>query len=253
MLRLRCFVAALAASCALLANPLRAAEPVVRHVLLITGVDYPGHHWRETAPVLAQALRHDPRLDVTTVEAPRFLDSTAISNYDAIVLHFQNWNQPGPGEPARENLRRFVEDGKGLVLVHFACGAWHDEWPEFSNIAGRVWAGPKVRQHDAYGRFRVEFIKPAHPVVEGIEDFQTEDELYTCLTGDHPVQILAQAKSAVDGKCYPMALVSRYGNGRTFLCTLGHDAKAFSSPEVQALYQRGAAWAAGLSPTKDSK
>ena len=31
-------------------------------VLLVTGIDYPGHVWRQTAPVLAEALRKDPRL-----------------------------------------------------------------------------------------------------------------------------------------------------------------------------------------------
>ena len=111
-------------------------------ILLVTGVDYPGHLWRQTAPALAEALRQDPRLEVFTLEDPGVLDSTAINKYDLILLHFQNWEQPGPGERARENLRQFVEGGKGVALVHFACGAWFGEWPEFANIAGRVWAGP---------------------------------------------------------------------------------------------------------------
>src|ERR1017187_5367172 len=116
-------------------------------ILLVTGVDYPGHHWRETASVLAAALGKDPRLEVFMVEDPGFLDSTAISKYDLILLHFQNWEQPGPGERARENLRQFVEAGKGVALVHFACGAWFGEWPEFSKVAGRTWAGPGPGVH----------------------------------------------------------------------------------------------------------
>ena len=84
-----------------------------------------------------------------------------------------------------------------------------------------------------------------HPIVRGMTDFDTQDELYTCLVGDHPIEVLAQAKSKVDGKYYPMAFVSHYGKGRTFHCTLGHDAKALSVPGVQELYRRGCAWAAG--------
>jgi uncharacterized protein len=219
-------------------------------ILLVTGVDYPGHHWRETAPVLAAALGKDPRLEVFIVEDPGFLDSTAISKYDLILLHFQNWEQPGPGERARENLRQFVDGGKGVALVHFACGAWFGEWPEFSKVAGRAWAGPGpgVRQHDPFGTFRVELVQPAHAIVRGMADFDTQDELYTCLTGDQPIQVVAQAKSKVDGKDYPMAFVSRYGKGRTFHCVLGHDAKALNNPPVQELYRRGCAWAAGLAP-----
>jgi type 1 glutamine amidotransferase len=79
-------------------------------------------------------------------------------------------------------------------------------------------------------------------------DFDTQDELYTCLIGDHPIEVLAQAKSKVDAKYYPMAFVSQYGKGRTFHCVLGHDAKALSVPAVQELHRRGCAWAAGLPP-----
>ena len=219
-------------------------------ILLITGVDYPGHLWRQTAPALAEALRKDPRLEVVTVEDPGFLDSPAINKYDLILLHFQNWQQPGPGERARENLRQFVDGGKGVALVHFACGAWVGEWPEFWKIAGRVWPGerPGVRNHDPYGPFRVELAKPEHPIVSGMTDFDTQDELYTCLAGDYPIEIVAQAKSIVDAKYYPMAFVSHYGKGRTFHCVFGHDAKSLSFPGVQELYRRGCAWAAGLAP-----
>ena len=220
-------------------------NPPVR-VLIVTGIDYPGHFWRQTAPVLADALRKDARLAVYTVEDPWVLDSQAIHKYDAIVLHFQNWEQPGPGAQARENLRKFVDNGKGLVLLHYACGAWHDEWPEFANLAGRVWAGPKVRQHDPFGPFRVEVTRTDHPITRGLSDFDTQDELYTCLTGDHPITVLAQAKSKVDGKYYPMAFVSSYGKGRTFHCTLGHDIGAFSPPSFQTLLQRACLWAAGV-------
>lgn len=226
-------------------------------ILLVTGIDYPGHLWRQTAPVLSEALAKDNRLEVFRVEDPQFLDSPSIQNYDLIILHFQNWQRPGPDARARENLRRFVEGGKGLALVHFACGAWHDEWPEFENLAGRVWfgsdPGPGKRQHDPYGPFRVEIVKPEHPLVAGMSDFETQDELYTCLVGKHVIETVAQAKSNIDGQYYPMAFVSRYGNGRTFHCILGHDAKALSIPGVQELYRRGCAWAAGLEPVAPQK
>jgi type 1 glutamine amidotransferase len=232
--------------------PAPAAPPQKERILLVTGIDYPGHVWRQTAPVLAEALRKDSRLEIFTVEDPHFLDSAAIEKYDLIVLHFQNWQQPGPGERARENLKQFVENGKGLALVHFACGAWHDEWPQFLQLAGRVWFGPEPglgkRQHDPYGAFRVEFPNPDHPIARGLTAFDTQDELYTCLIGDPPIEVVAQAKSRVDGNYYPMAFVSNCARGRTFHCTLGHDVRALSVPGVQELYRRGCAWACGLPP-----
>jgi type 1 glutamine amidotransferase len=237
------------------ANSTVAAETAAKkaRVLVVTGVDYPGHLWRQTAPALVEGLQQDARLEVFTAEDPQLLDSAALNKYDAVVLHFQNWEQPGPDARARENLRQFVERGKGVVLVHFACGAWYGEWPEFERVAGRVWAGPgpNVRQHDPFGTFRVEIANAEHPITRGMAPFDTRDELYTCLVGAHPIEVLARAKSKVDGKDYPMAFISNYGKGRTFHSPLGHDAKALSVPAVRELFRRGCAWAAGLPPVAE--
>lgn len=215
-------------------------------VLLVTGVDYPGHPWRETAPLLAAAVRQDPQLEVVVIEDPHLLDSAALGDYDAVLLHFMNWEVPAPGAAARENLRKFVERGGGLVLVHFACGAWQD-WPEFGRLAGRVW-DPQLRGHDPRGPFTVEIQDRHHPVTAGMTDFATDDELYTCLAGEAPIRILAKARSKVDGRDYPMAFVLHYGQGRVFHSVLGHDAKAMQAPAVGELFRRGCAWAAGRLP-----
>jgi hypothetical protein len=240
---------------------LLAAGPVLRttgadaparkaRVLIVTGIDYPGHLWRQTAPALANNLRQDPRLDVFTVEDPHFLDSAALTNYQAIVLHFQNWQVPGPAQAARDNLERYVRQGGGLLSVHFACGAWHGEWPQFEQILGRVW-DPALRGHDPYGKFRVDVVDQEHPVTQGLPSFETTDELYTCLTGAPPVRVLASATSVVDKKDYPMAFVKSYGQGRVFLTTLGHDITGITNSAVPELMRRGCAWAAGLAPSID--
>ena len=209
-------------------------------VLIITGNDYPGHLWRQTAPALQDLLEKDARLRVRVVEYPNALASPKVFEWDTIVLHFMNWESPSPGEAARENLRKFVSSGKGLMLVHFACGAWQD-WPEFSKIAGRVW-DPKLRGHDPHGSFRVEITDPAHAAVAGLKPFDTVDELYTCLTGDTPIHVVASARSKVDGKEYPMAFVLNYGKGRVFHTVLGHDVRTLTNSSVPALLQRGCAW-----------
>ena len=228
------------------AEPVKTLAPKVP-VLIVTGIDHPAHLWKKTAPELKALLEKDSRLDVRVVEDPGFLDSATITAYRVVILHFQNQQKAGPGPAARENLRRYVENGGGLMSVHFACGAWNGEWPEFKDILGRVW-DQKLRAHDPRGMFHVDIVDPAHPITKGFAPFDTTDELYTCLTGDAPIHLLAKATSKVDHKDYPMAFVREYGKGRVFLTTLGHDVTAITNSTVPELMRRGAAWAAGLEP-----
>jgi type 1 glutamine amidotransferase len=234
----------------------RAADPVPSptapgakaKILVLTGNEYPGHKWRETAPLIARFLAADRRLTTEVNADPQFLASPDLHGYDAIVLNYLNWKSPDPGPKARENLKKFLEEGKGLVIIHNACAAFGD-WPEFKRIAGRAWNPKRARGHDPYGSFRVEITGVEHPITKGMKPFETTDELYTCLlTEGPPVEVLAKAVSIVDKKDYPMALVHPYGKGRVFLCVLGHDVKSLSVEAVQDLYRRGTAWAAGLPP-----
>lgn len=213
-------------------------------ILVLTGNEYPGHKWKETAPLLTKFLAADPRLKTVLNDDPAFLTSPKLHEYDAVVLNYMNWQSPDPGPAARENLKKYVESGKGLVLVHFACGAFQD-WPEFKNLAGRAW-NPKLRGHDPHGKFTVEIVDQDHPITKDMKSFETVDELYTCLEGDKEIRVLAKAVSKVDKKDYPMAFVNQYGKGRVFHCVLGHDVQAFKAEGVQDLYRRGTAWSAGL-------
>jgi len=222
------------------------SETLKKKVLIVTGIDYPGHKWKLTAPVLAKAIRADKRLDVTITEKPGDLASDKLGNYDVIVLHFMDWEVPDPGPKARANLKDVVQNGKGLVLVHFACGAFQ-EWPEFVKLAGRVW-DPNLRGHDPHGKFTVKITDDKHTAVKGIKNFKTIDELYTCLAGETPVKVLATARSKVDDKDYPMAFVLDFGKGRVFHSVLGHDIQALDNPDVGRLYRNACAWGAGLEP-----
>ena len=222
------------------------SESQTKKVLIVTGIDHPAHNWRQTAPALADVLREDTRLMVDVVEQPEYLATDNIFDYDIIVIHFMDWEKPDPGPTARANLQKFVNDGKGLFVLHFGCGAFQD-WPEFSNLAGRTW-NPEMRAHDPHGPFMVDIVNKSHPITRGMDSFRTEDELYTCLDGDSRISLLATSRSKVDGKDYPMAFVLKYGKGRVFHCALGHDVKAIKNPPAAELFRRGCAWSAGLAP-----
>jgi type 1 glutamine amidotransferase len=222
------------------------SEAQNKKVLIVTGIDYPGHNWKRTTPVLAKAIAADERLSVSITEEPNDLRADTIADYDVIVLHFMDWEAPDPGPEARANLKRLIKSGKGLVLVHFACGAFQ-QWPEFVELAGRVW-DPKLRGHDPHGKFTVRIIDNKHPAMNAMTQFETVDELYTCLTGKTPIKVLAEARSKADGKNYPMAFVLNYGKGRVFHSVLGHDVQALANPHVGRLFRNACVWTAGLKP-----
>jgi type 1 glutamine amidotransferase len=244
-------IAGLCAVLLTLLGACRTPAPQTARVVVITGEDYAGHDWRATGPALRDELARDPRLSVDLVEDVRFTGATALHDYDVVVLHFKNYDPTVPGRAAFDNLCRFVEDGGGLVSVHFGCGAFEEFQADFEQLIGRTWFGINERtkgwsHHDPYGAFRVAFVDRDHPAVAGLDDFDTTDELYTCLEGSAPIHLLADAHSKVKDERHPQIYVREVGDGRVFVSTLGHDVAALTNPGTAECYRRGTAWAAGL-------
>jgi type 1 glutamine amidotransferase len=235
----------------LAAVPVRAqSPPPTPRALIVTGVDHPAHDWMQTTPVVRRLLE-EAGFRVDVIEAPAALGAMDLAPYALVVLHFRN-EKPLDGEAkVRANLEGYVRRGGGLVLIHFACGAFPD-WPEFGRLAGMVWDG--VNTHDPRGPFRVRITRPEHPVAAGLADFDTDDELYIGLVERRPVDVFAVARSKVTGRDHPMAFTFAHGDGRVFHTPLGHDVKALSQPGAAELIRRGARWAARLaSPSTESE
>lgn len=246
---MRLSVLVLIASGCLAATATAADEPkpteAPARILLVTGIEY--HNWKQDTPLIRKVLEQDQRLEVRVVEDPEFLASPIVADYDVIFLHIftQDHRLFRREKEIRENLANLVRQGKGLVLMHLACGAFED-WPEFVQLAGRVW--DRKTYHDPRGPFQVEIVDHEHPITRGLADFAADDELYVCLTGEPAVQILATARSKMTGKDYPMAFVLNYGQGRVFHTVLGHDGQAIEMPGTAELLRRGCLWAAGREP-----
>lgn len=220
---------------------------------IVTGHQYPGHHWRETSVALEDALRVDPRMEVTSIPDPEFLAKPELRDYDVILFNYCNWEQPqGISADAQAGFVRYLREGGGLVLVHFSNGAFHfslpkageSDWPEYRNICRRVWNHQGKSGHDAYGRFTVNISDGDHPITRGMQPFETIDELYFRQEGDQPIHVIATARSQVTGQDEPMAFVYEYGQGRVLQTVLGHAAESLQTAGARELVRRGAVWAA---------
>ena len=218
--------------------------------LILTGYHHPGHDWRQLTAALIQTLELDPRMQADVSENIEDLATDKINAYDCLVLNYNNWDKPGLSDAAKANFVRYLREGGGLTLIHFANGAFNytlpqkdSDWPEYrTHIARRVWMHDLPSGHDAYGPFHVAITNAKSPITAGLQPFETTDELYFKQVGDQPITPLAVAHSKVTGQDEPMAWAYAYGKGRVFQTVLGHDANAVRS--ASALIRRGAVWTA---------
>ena len=215
-----------------------------KRIVIVTCDDWPGHRWRETAPEYAALLREAPGVEVSICESPAIFGSPMMAYYDVALIHFKNYDKRIPlSADIWNGLGRFAAEGGGIVIAHYGCGAF-EAWDDYVKLAGRIWE-VNTRQHDPYGPFTVRVVDQDHPVTQGLNEFTTEDELYTCLKGDTPIRVLCEATSKVDEKDYPMAFVVEGLGGRILHCTLGHNVNSLTQPGERDFYRRALLWAAG--------
>lgn len=211
--------------------------------LMITGHHHPAHDWRATTDVLKTSLPRDSRISLDIWEDPEKLAGADLSRYDLLIQNYCNWESPSLSEKARQTLFSYVENGGGLVLVHFANGAWRD-WPDYyKRLSRRVWVD-NTSGHDAYGTFTVRLSDVSHRITQGIAPFETVDELYYRQVGDLPVTPLLVAQSKDTKQDEPLAFVYEEGKGRVFQCLLGHSADSLKTPAVAEMMRRAVAWTA---------
>ena len=168
-----------------------------------------------------------------------------------LLLNYCNWEDPTTlSDHAKKSFVKYLEKGGGLLIIHFANGAFHfslpnaeaSDWPEYRKICSRVWNHEGESGHDPYGRFEVEIADSDHPISAGLSRFMTNDELYYKQEGQEKILPLLTAKSNVTGKEEPLAWTYNYGNGRIFQLLLGHDTASFEPKEIKDIIKRAAIW-----------
>jgi type 1 glutamine amidotransferase len=164
--------------------------------------------------------------------------------FDVLVLYDLN-NVEGARD--RENLRNFLEAGKGVVVLHHAI-ADNQKWPWWYEevVGGRYLLQPEgglpatTYKHDV--SFSVRSVGN-HAITEGIDRFQIVDEAYKGVWVSPNVRVLLETDNPLNDK--PMAWISPYVKSRVVYIQLGHGREAHENPAYRKLVRNAILWAAG--------
>jgi type 1 glutamine amidotransferase len=220
-----------------------AEKPAKIRVLLITGDDVDVHPWREMSETTREILVKTGKFDVRVCEDPYILESeTALKAYDVIVFTIFSRRVQMLPENAQQNLLNFVKDGKGFFVQHLASASF-PKWEEFGKLCGRKWV-MGTSGHSPRSVFKAKVVNKEHPITAGLDDFETDDELYSKLQGTGDINVLVEGDSDFSKKAEPLVFTLNYGKGRVVHNAFGHDRKALMTPNVQTIIARGVEWAA---------
>jgi type 1 glutamine amidotransferase len=256
-------------------------------LLIITGSHQQAHDWYNSTPVLKKVLEDTGRFAVTVTQDPvKDLTPTELKKYQVLLLHY---HETPAGRPQREPIlddhyvrtgefKEFppmpgrwpaanekalldaVSGGTGLVVIHYATGAFdipaEVNWPEYETLVGGGWRDNK--NHSGHGpqfQFKVKITNHDHPITKGFpaEFLHAKDELYHNSLMIDGNTVLATAfddpvggvRATASGHDEPMLWVHQYGKGRVYTTVLGHGPDQIRlSPGYISLLQRGAEWAA---------
>jgi type 1 glutamine amidotransferase len=142
-------------------------------------------------------------------------------------------------------LLNAVKSGVGVGGFHGGMGDAFRVNTTFQFMVG----GQFVAHPDDHRDYVVNIVKRDDPIVAGIKDFKFHSEQYY-MHVDPNNEVLAtttfETVSApwVNGTIMPVVWKRKYGAGKVFYSSLGHNAKQFDVPEVREITKRGLIWAA---------
>lgn len=217
---------------------------------------------------LLKHLAEDQRIRVRVFED--YENIAAIRAADMIVSYTCD---VVPSLVAQEALRDWLVAGGRWYALHGTSsilrllddGLWDAPRtaPLFMDILGNQFIS-----HPPIAPYRVRVADPSHPLVEGIEPFETTDELYHLETHG-PLHVLLDAECDAPGTgfveaadapgAHPVFYIKRHGAGAVLYLTLGHcrghydlqpladwwptvDRCAWDLPVFHTLLRRGLDW-----------
>jgi type 1 glutamine amidotransferase len=179
-------------------------------------------------------------------------DAVIMLNTTGECLRAKKGGSKEKEEALKKSLVNFVKSGKGLVGTHSATDTYK-RWKEYNDMMGGAFAG-----HPWHTEVPIKNLYPDHPLnkVFGGKGFTVRDEIYqfrdgTARASDRRILLSLDPEwkdikrgNRKDGT-FPISWIAKYGEGRTFYCSLGHRNEIYYNPVVLQHYLAGIQYALG--------
>jgi len=248
---------------------------------MVTGIVTGEHESRKVNQCLRTLLEATGRFTVKITEEFRGASYNTLGPYDLVLINYDGKQWPNDktailwGEQSEKALFDFVRSGKGLVIYHSSI--WVDpEWPEeYERMIGGCCCYEAGSRRSPNGDLTVNVVNHTHPITTGLDtswktvnddlfagsrwhpEAQVEilasvfDDLNDYRTPNfppahHPVNIPGDRIENMNGvdNDQAVAWTNRYGEGRVFVITIGHDQDTIRRHGFVSLFCRGVEWAA---------
>jgi type 1 glutamine amidotransferase len=170
-----------------------------------------------------------------------YLDRDRLGAFDLIT---QVWTM-GTITPEQERgLLGAIRDGVGFGGWHGGmCDAFRNN-TEYQFMTGGQWVAHPGNIID----YTVNVTNQADPIMAGLPDFRMHTEQYY-MHVDPANEVLATTTFSGEhapwtaGTVMPVVWKKRWGAGKVFFTSLGHQARDFDVPEAREIVRRGLLWA----------
>lgn len=206
-----------------------------------------GHQPEEVAGLYKGILEKEGFSVEVSDTQDAFADAEKLLGLDLIA---PNWTMGQIEGELVKNVMAAVQAGVGIAGTHGGmCDAFRTN-VDWQFMTGGQWVAHPGNDGIDY---MVNVKHSSSPLLEGIDDFAVKSEQYY-MHVDPAVEVLATTRfpnpaapgphttnKSVD---MPVVWTKRWGAGRVFYCTLGHQADIIAMPQVTEIMRRGFLWAA---------
>ncbi|MBE9916159.1 hypothetical protein G8C92_19265 [Paenibacillus donghaensis] len=225
----------------------------MKKALIVWG-GWTGHQPEEVSALFRKVLEAEGfEVEVSDTLAS-FDDEAKLKSLDLII---PVWTMGEISQERVNHVSAAVQSGVGLAGCHGGmCDAFRSN-VDWQFMTGGNWVAHPGNDGTPH---RINIVNASSPIVEGIEDFDVVTEQYY-LHVDPAIEVLATtrfpvaegphaANKAVD---MPVVWTKRWGHGRVFYCSLGHQADVLEMQPVKEIMRRGFLWSAVGKETSEVK